>query len=274
MEKIVFNEREILESLERSGYLFESEISKFLIEKNYYVETNKVIKDNFTGKSREIDLIAELFDHNPEHRNKKCFNRVQFIFEIKNTSAPLVLLTEFQNSEYAQDWEAVKEIMKMKDGEDFFSNLYWQKIALEKRYSIFTQYCSFQKKNRNDELMALHPDNIYTGLSKICQYCEEELNRLNIHQVADDYLRNYIFVPILLISEDLYELNFLDNKKPGLTKSECSLLLYNYHYGDSPKMAYVFVVTKSGLPDLLKSIKKIKYEIIEDMMRQKNKSVT
>lgn len=125
MEKIDFDEKEILAALERSGYLFESEISKLLIEQKYFVETNKVIKDSFTGKSREIDLVTEFmsFD-NSKQRENKCFNRLKLVVEIKNTSAPLVLLTEFQNSEYAQDWDAVKEHLKSPDDDDYFSNIY------------------------------------------------------------------------------------------------------------------------------------------------------
>lgn len=269
MEKINFDEKEILEALERSGYLFESEISKLLIEQNYFVETNRVIKDSFTGKSREIDLVTELMPfNNPKARENKCFSRIKLVVEIKNTSAPLVLLTEFQNSEYAEDWNAVKEYLKTAD-EDFFSNIYWQRIALEEKYSIFTQYCSFQKKNRNDELMALHPDNIYTGLSKICQYCEEELISI-IGRSADDYLRDYLFVPVLLISDDLYELKHSEKEKPSLTKSECSLLMYNYHFEDVPKTAYVFVVTKAGFQSLLDFLEGVKKEIVDSLIMQKN----
>ncbi|UPT69344.1 MAG: hypothetical protein M0D53_08900 [Flavobacterium sp. JAD_PAG50586_2] len=271
MEKINFDEKEIIEALERSGYLFESEISKLLIEQKYFVETNKVIKDSYTGKSREIDLVAEFFDHDPKSRKNKCFNRVKFVVEMKNISAPLVLLTEFQNSEYAQDWEAIKEIMTMQRDEEFFSNIYWHRFTLENKFSIFTQYCSFQRKNRNDQLMALHPDNIYSGLSKICQYCEEELSRINNLPNYDDdeYLRNYLFLPVLLISDDLYELKHSEDNSPSLSKSECSLLLYNYHYEDRPKMAYIFVVTKAGLQNLLDFVKTVKLEVLEDMIMQK-----
>lgn len=118
--------------------------------------------------------------------------------------------------------------------------------------------------------MALHPDNIYTGLSKICQYCEEELIRVSNH-TSDQYIRNYLFVPVLLISEDLYELKHSEEEKPSLTKSECSLLLYNYHFEDEPKMAYIFVVTKSGFQNLLDFLNGVKEEIIDFLIDQKKR---
>jgi hypothetical protein len=50
---------EMLEALNRSGYLMESEIASMLAEFGFFIETNQVIEDKFTGKSREIDLLAE-----------------------------------------------------------------------------------------------------------------------------------------------------------------------------------------------------------------------
>lgn len=276
MDKINFNEAEILGALGRSGYLFESEISKMLSEKGFFVETNTVIKDPITGKSREIDLIAELFEANVDYKKNKCFTNIKYVFEIKNNSAPIVLLTEFENNPNIQDWDAFKQQITIPlEMEDYLSSPYWDKLVMEKKFSIFTQYCSFQNKKSNskDELMALHPDNIYEGLSKISQYCEQKIKpKDNIE--ADQYLRLFLYLPILLITDDLYELKYDEIKNPKLTKTECSLLLYNYHYESNPSMAYIFVVTKEGLPKLLNFMMETEKEIFEDLVEHRKKDIT
>lgn len=275
MDKINFNEEEILGALERSGYMFESEISKLLSEEGFFIETNTVIKDPFTGKSREIDLIAEFYEQNDEYQKNKCFTKVKYVFEIKNNSAPIVLLTELESNPNIQDWEGLKECWTIPtDLVDFYNSDYWDKLVISKKFSIFTQYCSFQKKNKNDEMMALHPDNIYAGLSKISQYCEQKIESFNLDKNPDQYLRLFLYLPILLISDDLYELKYNDEKIPKLNKSECSLLLYNYHYNEEPKMSYVFVVTRNGLKDLLNFMMETEKQVFDNLVQLRKKDVT
>ena len=50
-------EEEMLAALSRSGYLLESEVSAALTNLGFFIETNQVIQDPETGKSREIDLL-------------------------------------------------------------------------------------------------------------------------------------------------------------------------------------------------------------------------
>lgn len=270
MDKIDFNEDEIIDALNRSGYLFESEIAKTLNEEGFFVETNSVIKDPITGKSREIDLIAEYYIPNTDYQTNECFSSAKYVIEIKNNSAPIVLLTELEHNPNIEDWDAIKEYISIPPDMEYYVSKYWDRFILEKKFSAFTQYCSFQKKNKNDELMALHPDNIYSGILKIAQYCEE---KVSISHEPDNYLRSRLYVPILLISDDLYELKY-QNLKPKLSKSNCSLLLYNYHHNDRRSMAFVFVVTKKGLMELLDFLKKTEREVFEDMTLKRKKDVT
>ena len=73
---------EMLEALKRSGYLLESEISAFLANQGFFVETNQVIEDPITGKSREIDLIAEYYEYKQDRSSYKCASGIKFVFEI------------------------------------------------------------------------------------------------------------------------------------------------------------------------------------------------
>src|SRR5882724_6486619 len=82
---------DILECLNRSGYMLESRLVRLLTEEGFFVEANQVAQDARTGKSREIDLIAEFYRHTPEHRYS-CV-KTTLVVEAVNNKYPFVLLT-------------------------------------------------------------------------------------------------------------------------------------------------------------------------------------
>lgn len=258
---------EMLQALHRSGYIMESEVSNLLSELGFFVETNQVITDQNSGKSREIDLIAEYYDWSEEKSKNNVSTKLRFVFEIKNNNLPLVLLTKFKPSPNSN---LIIEGLK-----EFISNPldssypYWEgshgKI-IDDFSSVYTQYCSFQRKKSDDELMALHPTEVYEGLSKITQYCEEELEMWNSLK-RDKYFRHWLCLPVLLINKELYELS--DDK---LNEVNCSVLAYNYHFNRYPTTSYVFVVTKKGLPEFLDKMTRIESEISKQMKLVANKN--
>lgn len=268
MEKLNFSKKELIDALERSGYLLESEISKLLSQSGFIVENSQVIKDPFTGKSREIDLTAEYFGFRERTSKTKCVSKVRFVFEIKNNSAPIVLLTEFEHSPNLEDWNGLKRWETIpKNLEHSYYNGYWDKLVQEKRGTIFTQYCSFQRKKANEELMALHPEIIHDGLSKITQYCEEAIDREEKEEPADGYFRDFIYLPVLLLADELYELKHSEQSEHKLSKVESSMLVYNYHFKNVASMAYVFVVTKKGFPSFVNSMLDIEEAIETEMIK-------
>lgn len=265
---------EMLEALNRSGYLMESEIASMLSEFGFFIETNQVIEDKFTGKSREIDLLAEYYNYKKEYSRYKTASKIKFVFEIKNNLFPIVLLTKWETSPNIEDWTGLKEALTVPKNinYDYFDSYYRPLIQDNKK--IFTQYCSFQKKKANEELMALHPDVIHEGLSKITQYCEEmvkvydkDLLYMSDSDYKDDYFRHFLFMPVLLINDELFELN---DKK--LNQVDSSILVLNYHYQKEPKMAYIFVVTKKGFPKFIQQMTKLD-EKVEQLMIKIKKGV-
>ena len=86
---------DVRECLERSGYLMESRLVRSLCDANFFVEPNVAHKDPRTGKSREIDLIAE--DGGRAFHPKTCV-KTQLIVEAVNNRLPVVLLTERPSS--------------------------------------------------------------------------------------------------------------------------------------------------------------------------------
>lgn len=87
---------ELLRCLERSGYLLESRIVRELDARGFFVEPNQVLQDPRTGKSREIDFVAEYYSYVPEHRNI-CV-KTHFIGEVVKNRLPIVLLTSRPSS--------------------------------------------------------------------------------------------------------------------------------------------------------------------------------
>lgn len=272
MKKIEFDENEIIDALQRSGYLFESEIAQYLYKTGFFVESNQVILDPITGKNRELDLIAEYYDWNKPLSNDKCCAKIKFVFELKNNTAPIVLMTEYQSSPNIEDWLGLKEYITIPEGLRYDSTAYYDALIESRQKSIFTQYCSFQmkkgEKKGDEELMAVHPEVIYSGLAKITQYCEERTIEREIFEEANGYLRHFIYLPILLISDDLFELKLSNDNKPNLTKVDSSILIYNYHDNNNdPTMAFVFVVTKKGFPDFINAMLKLENDIEENMKK-------
>ena len=265
-KSIKVSEKEMLEALNRSGYLLEAEISRTLAEAGFFIETNQVIEDPITGKSREIDLTAEYYYYDKERSSYKVAARVYYIFEIKNNLFPIVLLSRFEFSPNIEAWLGLKEAMTLPKELRYDAYESFYEVLIQKRTAIYTQYCSFQKKKENDKLMALHPDIIHSGLAKITQYCEEmvkmyDKDLLYKDSDKDDYFRHFLFLPILLINDDLYEL-----RNENLEKVNSSILIYNYYYDKDPKMAYIFVVTKKGFPAFMNSMREMEDKVERRMI--------
>jgi len=110
--------------------------------------------------------------------------------------------------------------------------------------------------------MALHPDNIHDGLLKITQYCEENIKPWENEETT--FLRHFLYLPVLLINEDLYEL-----KENQLQKVDISILTFNYFFEEETKMAYIFVVTKQGFDTFIKKMLEIEDEVEKDMIKTK-----
>ena len=259
---------DLLNSIKRSGYLLESEIALMLAKEGYFIETNQIIKDPITDKSRELDILAEYYEFFPEFKDYNVATKIRFIFEIKNNSYPLVLLTKFELSPNIEIFLGFKEIVtrpkyiKEHKYDSFFERL----IGYE--FDIFTQYCSFDKKKANDELMALHPENVHNGLLKITQYCEESMEEWELmsDDIRNNYFRNFVYLPVLLIKDNLYELEKNKSGRFILKSVSNSKLIFNYHYKNESRFAIVYVITKAGLNEFLKTMRKVENDVFNDMI--------
>lgn len=260
-------EKEILEAISKSGYLFESEIVKHLSNSGYFVDSNVVFKDPLTLKNREIDIVAETYDDTEIGISTK----IRYFFELKNNSFPLVLLTELQFNPNTPE-EIIKEIITVPQNIEYdLSEGYWNDLQYN-NFPLFTQYCSFVKKG-NNEIMATHPDELYTSLNKLCWYCEDEFrNHIELFdEMSTKYFRHWLYLPILLINDDLYELTIEDGKSQ-LQEVPFSKLMVNFHYNDNPTSTIIYVVTKSYLNEFLQDMNILEQKISNEMKAAVNKN--
>jgi hypothetical protein len=143
-----------------------------------------MIEDPLTGKSREIDLEAE-FDVIFRPITNHTMANIDFICEVKNNPYPFVLLSRFQHSPNTELWDSIKnivtlpEIFQDKDRYSLLHDLdFYDELIRKKDVKVFTQYCSFQPKKsneKNNELMAWHPEFLYDSLSKITMRSEKRI---------------------------------------------------------------------------------------------------
>ncbi|RZK42679.1 MAG: hypothetical protein EOO90_06470 [Pedobacter sp.] len=265
------SEQDMLESLSRSGYLLESETTKRLVDYGLFVEPNIMALDPLTGKSREIDLVAEYqLDFDPERSKNKTVAFTRFVFEIKNNNAPLVLLTKFADSPNSEIYDALKMRKTVPKGlESIFYLDFYEVLFNEGSKNLFTQYCSFSKK-KNEELMAHHPENIYSALAKIANYCEEATETDNEEiEPNNGYLRNFLYLPVVLIKDDLYELEIVEDDKHKLTQVDCSHLVFNYHFNQRPCSSIIYFITTKGLEEFLKVLHNAGKEVEKNMLEAK-----
>lgn len=262
-------EEEIIKAIKKSGYLFESEISKFLADNKFFVESNVIFQDPITGKNREIDLVAETYNDFATYSEDKVSCKICYYFELKNNELPLVLMTRLQFNPNTPE-EVFKEVISIPDEIKYDTFHAFIEELYSTDHSFYTQYCSFTQKNKKDEIMASHPDELYISLAKLCWYCEKRTVETNewFEESTSKYFRHWLNVPVLLISKDLYELTVGENE-PKLNKVKYSRLLLNFHYNDTPTSTVIFVVTKEHLKEWLEEMDTLETKVRNYMKKSR-----
>jgi len=256
---------DMYEALERSGYLLEATIAEKLSSLGFFVQANQVIEDPITGKARELDIIAEYFGDNSFDPDLRACSKIEYVIEVKNNKFPVLLLSEFRPNPNVEEWTGLKEIFTVPDDVDYslMDSSYYDAL-IDSNEHVFTQYCSFDiKKGKQQELMALHPEAMHTGISKIVQYCEEQQEFWDTRAAEGEdfkYFRHFLYMPVLLVKDSLYEL--IDGE---IVEVERSTLIINYYHNREPKLAHIQVVTEAGLDDFINSCRSIESEALTRM---------
>lgn len=262
-------EDEMFEALHRSGYLMESEIVKQLTEMGLSAWPNEIILDPFTGKGREIDIVAGKFVYGRIKRNI-AHAGIRFVFEVKNNPTPLVLLTKIHTL------FGYKEVQMVPKGANMISDTMFEEYITDSfsDEDAYAQYSCFSNKNKGSnkgELMALHDDDFHAGLSKIAQYCEDAVESGDKEPHATIY-SHILYLPVLLINDGLYELETSKEGEHSLKQVDCSKLLFNYYYKQEPKNIVVYIVTRKGLSGFIEKTLEILAPVLSDMIEAYNEN--
>lgn len=252
MRKDEITAKEIEESLSRSGYLMESRLVRALDSHGYFVEPNRSIQDPRTGKSREIDLVAEYHDWIPEHAGTTV--KTTFVVEALNNKYPFVLLTERPSTPIA-DFESYIKFICTPQPSPFVEliDLYDEKRA--DLHNLFSQYCVLTGKNNTHELMASHPDDTYGSFLKMAEYVEDEIARWISFEEESPYWRLFFWQPILVVSGQLVTATVHDTGAVQIDDTDIGRLEFNWHAGDKPRTTVIEVVREKSFLQRLATVR-------------------
>ena len=244
-EHLPISLKEVRECLERSGYLMESRLVRKLTGADFFVEPNVSHKDPRTGKAREIDLTAE--SASGPLRQGVCV-KTTFVIEAINNRYPVVLLTERPSSPNA-DFESYVKFGTSPEPCPFLHeiHIYDEKGADWK--NLFSQFCALSKKNGRDELMASHPDDIYSSLLKAAEYTEDQVAEFEdwTAEETGKYWRLFVWQPMLVVSGQLLTAKLSPEGEVQLQETPLARLEFNWHDGDSRKTTVIEVVREDFL---------------------------
>lgn len=257
--------KEMIACLQRSGYLLEGRLVKSLDVMGLFVEPNQSFLDEKTGVSREIDIIAESHRYNPDI-SKVCA-KTFFIIEAINNLYPVVLLTPrvwTPNTNF--EGYLPCKVTPSESEADLQVDLY--EIEGVHEWSVFSQFCAFTRK-KDDSLMASHPEDLYTSISKVASYLF--LSKDNYHrwmdEKNDDYWRFFRWKAIIVLQKDLYIMHENAEGIVNLIKTSTAKLEHNFHYLGEPKTIVVDFIVESALSQMVKDMLE-QDEIIEEKIVQ------
>lgn len=239
---------EVLECLSRSGYLLESRLVQLLTDEGFFVEANQSVQDTRTGKSREIDLIAESHRYTPEHGD--CKVKTTFIVEALNNRLPFVLLTPWSWTPLSASEYRLKFSVTPYPGRCL------AKLDLDKEKStfaddIFSQFCGLSRKSGGGPLMASHPDDVYGSLLKAAEYIELRISEWSATEKPDDkYWRIFFWQPVLVLGGQLLTVRLSPEGKPLIEEAPAARLVFNWHCDGRPTTTVFNVVTEAHFKEL------------------------
>jgi len=276
-------EKEMEDSILRSGYLLEQRVEVVLEKNAYFVTTNDAYPDPVTGKSREIDINAlSAFKLSKDY--DFLFSR--FLCECENNHQPVVFFVKdspvsFLNSNYLKCAGLPVQFINNKDipvkGTSQKSNYRYIDLPdflnIEKFHHyckdpVSSQYCSFNRKNDKSPWIAYHEETHHNSLNNLIFALEAKI---------DDYYDDYIipekdetdqinidiYYPVLILQGPLHSAR-IQKGKLKLKKEKHIRYIKEYFSKDKKDTYIIDVITEKYLSKYLKVIE-------EEMTRMQNK---
>lgn len=245
---------EVLACLERSGYLLESRLVRQLVANGFFVEPNQAILDRRTGKSREIDIIAEHYNvTSPRH---EVLVKSRFVIEACNNRLPVVLLTERPDSPVLAPSENYIKVGCTPEPFPYYGELECFKDRLQTRGHVFSQFCAISEKKSGNlkELMATHPEDLYGSILKLSEYVQTVLDHWNSEgglAHSERFKRIFFWHPLLVLGGELRIAKVDQRGEVSLEDASTGFLEFNWHANEVPQTTLIEFVTATTLPSRL-----------------------
>jgi len=241
----------MMDCLQRSGYLLESTVVRNLSAASFFVEPNQSLQDERTGKSRELDIVAEFYSYNQDHRGV-CVKTI-FVIEVINNSYPFVLTTLRPGSPNSpiDDYVRYASTPSEANGNPFLGHVDIFNLRGFEKWKLHSQYCAFSRKKGEAELRACHPDDVHSSIQKMAEYSLDAVQTWPLGEY-DKYWRLFFWQPILVLRGDLFILNDTSDTKAVLEPAGSGKLEYNFHYRGRPETMVVDIVAEPHLLNLLR----------------------
>ncbi len=261
---------EIVAALKRSGYMLESRVVRALTDAGFFVEPNVAIVDRRTGKSREVDLVAEYYEYDPSLAGVSV--RTRFTIEAINNLLPIILITPHPNSPMS-DIEGFLRYRTTPPSAPFITSVEVydaKKVFDTQRYS---QYCALSRKKSGDELLASHPDDLYSSFQKLGEFVEQQISEFDSEEWPDDdgYWRLWFWQPVLVLGGDLLVASEEDHGELTVTEVDMAPLLFNFHVADQPRTVVVQIVREQHLLAYTKELAAVDHELAKKIRGQRGR---
>ena len=248
--------QEIFECLNRSGYMLESKLVRRLDEASFFVEPNQSISDQRTGKSREIDILAEYFDPDRDHPGVTVITH--FVMEVCNNTFPFVLMTTRPISPVMAPQEDYLKFVTA-PREDSKDHPFLGELDLYESYGVeewrpFSQWCALTRKKSGEELMASHSEDVYSSILKMAEYTLDTIEQWSSFSSDRRRWRVVIWRPVMVLKDDLMVLNERRGRRPGLKNVTSAKYEFNFHYKEQPRTMIIDFVTEANLIPFLMGI--------------------
>lgn len=232
-QQLIPSKKEILFTLEKSGYLLEQSLAPIFEEYGYVTDTNYHFLDPDEGKSREMDIRG----YTIKKISRRWFSHslsIYLIVSCKTNSEPLIFFSrqpilpaEYFGGEFFMLGNPNKIPGREKEPIDIqdFINIkkfhHFYKIS-----KISSQFCAVGYVNKQVEIKHLDYTSEIIPLIKALDF---EIKQTQEKEVNNELVNYHVFYPIWIVSGMLYACNTGKDRKIKLKKTNHVSYLQTYN---------------------------------------------
>jgi hypothetical protein len=250
---------QILAALENTGFLLEYRVAQKLQELGFYAYMNHPFVDPDSGKTREIDVLAEIYDNIKNGDLAEILVHASLLVECKNYKDPLLLIGEpattiFHNEKPIITFDPLQFDFPRRPGSSQLG------IRFELRLGDLPSYCTqgfigsqLLKMHRNRGVWQASNDAVYDSivypLAKADEYEKAWRGGEDLDEKPWDLPAFTSNFAVLVTSSDLFAVEMFPNRTPEVRQVGWAPLVRYF----SESTFVVDVVTFSSLEEYVQS---------------------